>query len=162
MLTCAEATRLIARRADGDGLAAGEEARLAAHLFGCAGCRAAIDDQRAVADVLRARPPERVSPRFHAQLSARLDEEAGVLGLADWRAWTIRLAPAAAALVLAALYTAGGSATPALTLDEWAAINAGGSSEAALLWNTDATPDAALQEMLGVDVAVEGAEGDGR
>lgn len=162
MLTCADATRLIARRADGDRLNGDEAARLDGHLTGCAGCRDLLAGQRDVADLLRGRPADRVSPRFHARLAARLDAGAGLLGLADWRVWTLRLAPAAAALVLAALYTAGGAATSALTLEEWAAINAGGGSGPALLWNADATPDAVLGEMLGVDAAAEGGGTDGR
>ena len=162
MLTCADATRLMARRADGDRLAVGEEARLDTHLAGCAGCRDALAGQRAVADRLRSRPPERLSPGFHAALAKRLDGEAGLLGLADWRAWTIRVAPAAAALVLAALYAASGPASSAISLEEWAVINAGTASEASLLWNAEVTPDSVLQEMLGVDTAPAEGQDDGR
>jgi hypothetical protein len=60
-------------------------------------------DQDAVAAVLRALPPAPVSADFLARVNARIDEAAGWLGLANFRAWTLGLVPAAAALVLLAL-----------------------------------------------------------
>lgn len=60
-------------------------------------------DQEAVAAVLRATPPAAVSADFLARVNARIDEAAGWLGLADFRAWTLGLVPAAAVLVLLAL-----------------------------------------------------------
>src|SRR5690606_9506478 len=98
-----------------------------------------------------------VSPAFRAELAARLGQP-DLLGLADWRAWTMRLAPAAAALVVAALYAAMSPGSAALTLDEWAALTAGRDSEAALLWQADATTDSVLQEMLAVEPAPEGVD----
>jgi len=60
-------------------------------------------DQDAVAAVLRATPPADVSADFLARVNARIDGTAGWLGLADFRAWTLGLVPAAAALVLIAI-----------------------------------------------------------
>jgi hypothetical protein len=60
-------------------------------------------DQEAVAAVLRATPQARVSDDFLARVNARIDETAGWLGLADFRAWTLGLVPAAAVLVLIAI-----------------------------------------------------------
>ncbi len=51
--------------------------------------------------MLRMRPANDVSLRFGAQLSARLDDASGWFGIADWRRWTLRLTPVAAALALA-------------------------------------------------------------
>jgi hypothetical protein len=104
MLTCTEAARLIARAAD-DAAALGDarHGELDAHIVHCAECRAALDDQRQVARALHLRPLFPVPLGFEARLAARLDREsAGWLALANWRAWTVGLAPIAAALVLVA------------------------------------------------------------
>ena len=45
-------------------------------------------------------PPPEVPADFLARVNARIDETAGWFGLADFRLWTLRLAPAAAALAL--------------------------------------------------------------
>jgi len=74
-------------------------------------------DQELVAAALAAAPPPEVSPSFLARVNARIDSErpgddAGWLQLADFRTWTLRLVPAAAALALvAALWS--GSDSPA-------------------------------------------------
>ena len=60
-------------------------------------------DQEAVAAVLRATPRARVSDDFLARVNTRIDETTGWLGLADFRAWTLGLVPAAAVLVLIAI-----------------------------------------------------------
>jgi hypothetical protein len=79
--------------------------------------------QREVAALLRTRVPDaRVD--LASRVFARLDEEAGVFGLANWRAWTLGLAPVAAALMLAAYLGLGASASTASQSatagDEWA------------------------------------------
>jgi hypothetical protein len=61
------------------------------------------DDQSVVAAVLASRPEPHVSADFLARVNARIDETAGWLGLADFRVWTLRLAPAAAGLALVAI-----------------------------------------------------------
>jgi anti-sigma factor RsiW len=161
MLSCADANRLIVRRADGDLLDPAHGDALDEHLAGCSSCRDALAGQRVVADLLRARPVDRVSPHFHGRLSRRLDEASGWLGLLDWRAWTFRLAPAAAALALAALLTADGPAAAPISLEEWAVSNTGSSSATSLLWNSEVSSESVLQEMLGVDDPAGGAS-DGR
>jgi hypothetical protein len=65
------------------------------------------DDQELVASILRSMPPPAVRGDFVARVNARIDETAGWLGLADFRLWTLRLAPAAAALVLVAVLWSG-------------------------------------------------------
>lgn len=67
-------------------------------------------DQDLVAATLASVPPPEVSPHFLARVNARIDADAvapgqdgGWLGLADFRAWTLRLAPLAAAVALIAL-----------------------------------------------------------
>ena len=74
-------------------------------------------DQDLVAAALSSAPPVEVSPSFLARVNARIDaeaieEEAGWLAMADFRAWTLRLVPAAAAMALiAALWSGGGDST---------------------------------------------------
>ena len=162
MLLCAHATRLIARHADGEALDEQAGAALDAHLIGCRTCREALAEQRAVADLLRARPAERVSPSFAARLAERLDEQEGWFGLLDWRRWTIRLAPAAAAVAIGALVTAGEQESTPISLEDWALTNAGDASAASLLWNAEVSSDAVLQQMLGADDDAPGGSSDGR
>lgn len=147
MMTCTDAARSIARRVDGQPREPGEDARLDDHLDACDACRAALAEQRSMADLLRARPAAQVSPGFAASLARRLDAAddgaAGVLDLADWRRWTFRLAPLAAALGLAAFL--GSSASEESALDLWTAA---GTTETALLRDTNVTSDAVLDAML--------------
>src|SRR6185436_11392437 len=111
MPRCREAEGLIACAADGAGLAAEETARLSRHLDECAACRAALEEQRAVARIIQARPGTPVPPGFHTRLAARLGGEAGILGLANWRAWTVGLLPVAGGLVLMAYFGIGAVST---------------------------------------------------
>src|SRR5258708_26967250 len=48
-------------------------------------------------------PPSQVPADFLSRVNARIDTTAGWFGLADFRVWTLRLAPAAAALALIAV-----------------------------------------------------------
>jgi hypothetical protein len=52
-----------------------------------------------------------VSPDFLARVNARIDETAGWLGLADFRVWTLRLVPAAAAIAVIAILWPGNATT---------------------------------------------------
>jgi hypothetical protein len=70
-------------------------------------------DQEAVAAVLRETPAAPLSAGFLARVNQRIDETAGWLGLADFRAWTLGLVPAAAALVIVALLWPATKADPA-------------------------------------------------
>jgi len=118
MLTCADAEPLIARLVDGHEA----DAALASHLERCEACRAALADQGEVRARLRGRPPVRVSATFASRLAERIEQHRaqGWLGLANWRAWTVGLAPLAGALVLMAYLGSGSqaaepTATPAST-----------------------------------------------
>lgn len=144
MLSCEEAERHIARAGDGGDLADDRRAALAAHLDNCARCRAALETQHAVAAWLRLRPADRVSPGFLAQLSDRLDDAAGWFGMADWRAWTLRLAPLAAVLALAILF-GGTSFETSVTFDEWTYDSV---DNAAALWQSGVSADSALESLV--------------
>jgi hypothetical protein len=165
MNACADRERWLARVVDGtaDLLTDAERAALDAHLAICAGCRDALEDQRFVSGLLRSRPPLRPSPAFAARLSSRLDDVSGWLGLLDWQAWTFRLAPVAVGLLLAAIYSGAGSpvesnAPSSPTLETWARDVADASSAASAVWQGDASPDALIESMLGVQQGREGGD----
>ena len=147
MLTCSMAASLIARRADGAELDSTNGAWLDDHLANCSSCRAQLADQQLVRNALRGRPADELSAAFAARLSRRLDDASGFFGLADWRAWTYRLAPVAAALGIGAVLFAGQRASP-ISLEEWTVSNADTASRATLLWNSETTPDAVVETML--------------
>jgi anti-sigma factor RsiW len=101
---CRENEGLLARAADG-ALEAAEEAALQAHLETCANCRAALAEQRAVRDALAARPILYAQPDFAARVAAAIEADRSWLDRLDFRVWTWRLVPVAAALSLAAWFT---------------------------------------------------------
>jgi predicted anti-sigma-YlaC factor YlaD len=148
MLSCTDAVPLILRRADGDALDATASARLEEHLAICAECRTTLVDQRTVASTLRSRPAETVSPLFASRLAERLDQAAGWFGIADWQAWTFRLAPVTVALVLATFLFSDQPATTSLDLEDWAVSTAEATSPATLLWNSDITSDKLLETLV--------------
>ena len=158
---CDDRQGWLARMADpaeSGALTAAERASLEAHLDRCAECRAALADQRFVASALRGRG-RRSSPlpRLPAQLAARLDETSSWLGLLDWRVWTLRLAPVALAIFLAAVFsgspststatTSGTEITPA-TLDTWTHGVDESSSVASAVWQDRTSSDALIETML--------------
>jgi len=95
-------------------------------------------------------PPPQVSADFLARVNARIDETAGWFGLADFRVWTLRLAPAAAALALIALLwpattttsTTGSSSTSS------ASPPASFSPASATDWQQDVSAEALLEAAL--------------
>jgi len=155
-MTCDDARGLIARRADESG-EYGSDTALDRHVLGCADCRAALEEQREVVAVLRSRPVMAVSPTFAERLAARLDEASGWFGIADWRTWTIRVAPIAAALALIALLTSSSTHTPAIptvqpsspiTIDEWARSGLDSSRISSMLWQREVSPESLLESMV--------------
>jgi anti-sigma factor RsiW len=166
MLTCTAVERLLVRFADGASLLGEHDRReLGEHLESCPACRATLDDQRYVARVLHDRPQGALPAEFAAQIAARLEPDPGWLGLANWRAWAVSLAPVSALLVLLAwlgpLATSGSEPvtgskpaasaqsadTAQVTLETWAAANAGSASGAVLL-QPMATGDSLLEAVL--------------
>src|SRR5512142_2659192 len=105
-MTCEQITTLLARRAAGR-LAPTDAAAIDEHLAGCASCRDAATAQGEVASVLASREDAPVDPAFASRVTARLTEEAGWLGLADWRSVSMRLAPVAALLLIIAAVVIG-------------------------------------------------------
>jgi hypothetical protein len=164
MMSCAEAARHLSRRADGGPLDASIGAALDAHLNECPDCRDTLAAQRLVADTLRRRPADTVPSQFASTLRQKLDrvdQERSWIDLADWRVWTVRLAPVAAALALAAWLVPAQTGSGPLSLEEWTASVAD-SSAAALLWSSEATSDTVLEQMLIGNAASGGEARDGR
>ena len=154
-MDCDEATQLMLDQLAGR-LDDRSHAVLDEHLRACANCREAAAAQAEVSTALAARPEADVSPSFAARLTDRLDEEAGWFGLADWRWLSVRLAPIAAILLLAAgivieRQDAGSSPQPSLTtlVDTW--TSGGGSGEVpvtSVLWQPQTNDDAAVLAVL--------------
>ncbi len=148
MLSCADSERLIVRRADGESLDPHLTAALDRHLEGCTGCREALAAQSTVAATLRSRPADRVSSGFSARLASRLDERderTDVFDSIDWRAWTLRLTPVAAALALVA-YLSTADADRTAAIDDWAAPTGG--TVSSLLQDEGVTSESLLEQML--------------
>jgi anti-sigma factor RsiW len=159
-MLCRDAAPFIVRRAeDAESFAEGlpelmpelidaqTRAELDAHLEGCASCRAALDTQRAVSAWLRMRPADRLSPHFASRLAARLDDASGWFGIADWRRWTLRLAPVAAALALATYLGLGATAQAPTTIEEWTLGTSESSSES-MLWDAGVSAESVMETML--------------
>jgi hypothetical protein len=109
----------------------------------------ADDRDDPVALVLRTRSAPGVPPDFLVRVNAGIDEVSGWLGLANYRAWTLGLVPAAAALALVAvLWTPAGvpstPSTAAPSLPSSASFSPASRSD----WQRDVSPDALLDAAL--------------
>jgi hypothetical protein len=144
---------LLARAADGAALTGEERRELEAHLSACVPCRNALEGQRLVAHALAARAGAAAGAGFAGRVSARLDAEDGsVLDLANWRAWTVGIAPLAAGLVLVAYLGFGASDTAAVsseapTFESWASASAG-TTPAAVFLQPSSSSDQLLETVL--------------
>jgi anti-sigma factor RsiW len=146
----------------------GESARLGAHLERCQACRAELEDLRLVRGVLGARPRADLPPGFEGRLASRLDVPWTWVSAADWRRWTYRLVPVAAALVLLAGVFRGTSVEtdgyPQLpqVLRTWAlGDQAAGEPPSAILLEEGASTDSLLEAILtGQSASVAGQQGE--
>lgn len=104
-----------------------------------------------VAAALASRPRETVPADFLARVNARIDadERGGWLGVADFRLWTLRLAPAAAAVAVIALAWPGATTPDTPVIPEAVAAQAEsfapGSADD---WQEDVSADALLDAAL--------------
>lgn len=144
-MTCSDFECWLAAKADGS-IDAKRARRLEAHLADCEACRQVLADQTRVYDALAATPMVTPQADFAARVNARIDESEGWLGLADFRAWTLRLAPVAAAAALVAMLwqppTHQVSTTPA------AAASTTFSPGSIADWDRDVSPNALLEAAL--------------
>lgn len=106
------------------------------------------DDQTLVASVLASMPPPEVSADFVARVNARIDQATGWFGLADFRLWTLRLAPAAAALALIAVLWPPSQATTVAPATVARETPASFSPASAGDWQQDVSGDALLAAAL--------------
>ena len=153
MVSCRDAHQWMTRDVDG-GLDARDRARLEAHVASCAACQEAWTSQQAVARLVRARPSIDVPPGFAARVAARLEEPVTWLGLAEWRAWTWRLAPVACGLFVVATLVGNRTTDTAArvsTARDVTVASARASSDArpeAVLWEDGVTEDQLLLTVL--------------
>ncbi len=106
------------------------------------------DDQDLVAAILASTPPPVVRGDFVARVNVRIDETAGWLGLADFRLWTLRLAPAAVALALAALFWSTPSSTTSVVTTSPSSPASSFSPSSSNDWQTDVSGDAMIDAAL--------------
>lgn len=104
------------------------------------------NEQDLVAAILRATPPPDVRDGFVARVNARIDATAGWIGIADFRVWTLRLAPAAAALALVAAFWSG-STSPVRGASP-ASVEAVFSPASSSDWQKDVSGEALLEAAL--------------
>ena len=149
-MNCRQAEPLLARAADGT-LDAERSRVLARHLDGCTDCRSALDMQRAMREVLTARPQAPTPLGFAARVMASLPERepgaaAGWLDALNWRAWTLRLAPVAGALFVGAALGIGPSA-------EVAETGTSEFSELVAAWVSEEATDTGATDQEGLETA---------
>lgn len=109
------------------------------------------DDQSLVAAVLASRREATAPDDFVARVNARIDASAGWLGIADFRAWTLGLVPAAAAVFLVAILWPGAATTSTSTTPATPATQAAVedfSPASATDWQQEISADALLDAAL--------------
>lgn len=154
---CAVVEDLLVRAAEGT-LAPADDARLNAHLETCASCRAALADQRAMRALLQAHPVEGARLGFDTRVMAAIRAEAEAEGRSanwldslDFRRWTWRLVPVAAALALALPMVSQTDTTTAPTGDD-TTVTASTSTDdlpvSSALWSESVSGSSLLSLML--------------
>ncbi|MXZ72106.1 MAG: zf-HC2 domain-containing protein [Acidobacteria bacterium] len=166
IMTCEQAESLLVRAAEGT-LDTKRQAALDLHVAGCAACRGELDAQRSARALLAARPDAAVRPGFATRVMANLpaQDPAGALDAAavaggawldllNWRAWTIRLAPVATTLAVAATLGFGSATNGA---DETAAAGeAIAFTDLAAAWATDDGANDAVTRLWQDEADAEG------
>lgn len=146
-----EFERLLVRAAD-ELLDAREREILDGHLATCGSCRETLEAQRRVRTSLVARPPLDASAAFYARVTSALQTPVSWIEGLDFRRWTWRLAPVAAALVVAVVAYAGLSmrseATAASTSDSTTVASAADLPVSSALWSSSFSDTSVLSLML--------------
>ena len=152
-MRCDDVERAVIARAAGRLDPAAAE-RLEAHLGDCAACREAAGSQDGVAAVLSARPDAAPPLGFATRVMAHLDAPPTWLDVINWRRWTVRLAPVAAALLVAAAVGLGpaGAVEPIEFSDlvtDWVGVDDAAESPAlSLFWQEEVSDDSLLEAVL--------------
>ena len=153
---CDEAGPLLLRRLEGR-LEGDEGHPLERHLEQCETCRETLEVQRRVAAVLSSRPVAEAPLGFAGRVMANLEPVPGWLDALNWRVWTFRLAPVAAALIVVAALGFGptAAAEPMEFSDlvaEWVVEeDAQGLPAFSLLWQEEVSADTLLEAVLTED-----------
>lgn len=147
MAGCEDMVALVLGAAEGT-LGAADRDRLAAHLQQCEACRAALENQRVVRTTLSQVGFPAVSPGFAARVRDRVAPRPTWVELTNWRAWSLRLAPIAALLILLASWSTRADAPQQFSsqLQSWAA---GSESTANALLDPDADAQSLIQAAFG-------------
>lgn len=151
---CAAIRALLVRAAEVPLLGAGDDARLSAHLEGCPSCRAELAEQRAMRELLQSYPLEGARLGFDARVMGAIraegeGREGNWLGSLDFRRWTWRLVPVAAALALASVMVSQTDTTAGLTGDETTlAATADALPVSSALWSESVSESSLLSLML--------------
>ena len=106
------------------------------------------DEQEFVAALLRSTPPPDVPADFVSRVNARIDATAGWFGLADFRAWTLRLAPAAVALALVAVFWSAPASSVRSTAAEATDADVAFTPASSTDWQKDVSGEALLEAAL--------------
>lgn len=151
---CAAFTSALVRAADGSA-SAQEQSQLEAHLATCAGCAAALADQRAVHAWLSSDLAEvaGASLGFDTRVMAAVRAEAqsrarSWLDSLDFRRWTFRLVPVAAALALAAMVVSGTEASGEIDTPVTNTATADTTPVSSALWSDSVSGSSLLSLML--------------
>lgn len=152
---CARVESLLVRAAEG-ALTSADEARLRAHLEQCASCRAELDDQRAMREMLQGYPVEGAGLGFDTRVMAAVRAESEAresswLNALDFRRWTWRLVPVAAVLALLSVTIARtDTATEETTVA--AGTNTDSLPVSSALWSESVSESSLLSLMLTANV----------
>lgn len=149
---CADYERLLLRLAEkAPDLDPVDRARVEAHLANCASCREALEAQIFVRSALAGREPMQASVGFAARTLARIEESQrhNWLTSVDFKRWTWRLVPVAAALALIVAYGAGQVNTQSsAAATSSSSSGPDGRTVSAALWSDDVTEVDVLALML--------------
>ena len=160
-MTCEQVESLLVLAADGT-LDRARHEQLDKHLETCATCRDALECQTEMWELLSRRPSAPVPLGFSTRVMASLESNpvsggSRWLNALDWGVWTLRLAPVAAILFIAAFLGLGqGTNTePVVAIDfselvmAWVAPDNDTALDAVtLLWTDDETDELLLDVLL--------------
>ena len=150
---CDDIEPLLLRSLEGR-LEADEGHQLERHLAQCDACRETLKAHRRVAAVLSSRPAADVPLGFSGRVMVNIEPVSGWMEALNWRAWTFRLVPVAAALVVVAVLGFGSTeaAEPLEFSDlvaEWVIEENGeGLPAFSLFWQEEVTDDTLLEAVL--------------
>ena len=152
-MQCDEIGPLLLRRLEGR-LEPDMAHGLERHLEQCETCSKTLEVQRRVSAVLSSRPVAEVPLGFAGRVMGNLEPVPGWLDALNWRVWTYRLAPVAAALMVVAAMGFGPTeaAEPLEFSDlvaEWVVDeDLEGLPAFSVLWQEEVTDDTLLEAVL--------------